>query len=81
MAEKRTCSLCNEPLEDPPAIHDKAICEKIELLKGRREIARLKASVNDWKDAWFQLREIIGRLSWEHNNCPFDNEKANGKCV
>lgn len=65
-ATKRDCPLCGNPLEDNPADHDVAECEKTELLKGRNEIKKLKQSVNDWKDAWFQLREIIGNLWWHH---------------
>ena len=65
-ATRRDCPLCGDPLEDNPADHDVVQCEKTELLKGRNEIKKLKQSVNDWKDAWFQLREIIGNLWWHH---------------
>jgi hypothetical protein len=27
---------------------------------------KLKASIADWKDAWFHLREAIGKLWWDH---------------
>lgn len=76
MAEKRSCHLCGEFLEDPPAVHDEALCERTERLKGREIIKKLKASVDTWKDAWFQLRDIIGKLSWEHHNCPHETRPA-----
>ena len=86
VAEKRACPLCGEPLEDAPAIHDPAKCEKTELLKGRETIKKLTTSLYDWKygtGGWFELRDIIGRLSWEHNNCPYErktHDQAN-RCV
>jgi hypothetical protein len=76
MAEKRSCSLCGEHLEDEPAIHDVVLCEKTELVKGRQTIKNLKASLDSWKDTWYDQRDIIGRLSWEHNNCPHDKAPA-----
>lgn len=72
MAEKRVCSLCGEGLENAPAIHDVALCEKTELLNGRTTIKKLKSSVDDWKDAWFRYRELVGRMAWEHLNCPHE---------
>lgn len=66
MAEKRSCNLCGETLEEAPAIHDKVKCEKTELLKGRETIKKLKASVDFWKDGWYECRAIIGRLWWYH---------------
>lgn len=76
MAEKRSCDLCGEVLEEAPAIHDVAKCEKTELLKGRKEIKRLKASIDSWKDAWYQGREIIGRLWWYHPAIDSDAQRA-----
>jgi hypothetical protein len=73
MAEKRICNLCGEALED---VHDLALCEKTELIKGRLEIKKLKASVNSWKDAWYQAREIIGNLWWHHPAITNDNERS-----
>ena len=73
---KRDCPLCGEELEDPPAVHDVAKCEKTELLKGRVTIKKLKASVDDWKDAWYGLREIIGRLWWHHPAIHDDKSRA-----
>lgn len=77
MGERRVCSLCGEPLEDAPEVHDLAKCEKTELVKGRQTIKKLTTSLYDWKygtGGWFELRDIIGRLSWEHNNCPYERE-------
>jgi hypothetical protein len=41
-------------------------CEKLELIRARKEIKILKDSVLSWKDAWFHLREIIGNLWFWH---------------
>jgi hypothetical protein len=76
MKSTNDCPLCDEPLEDAPAIHDPVKCEKTELLKAREKIKKLTASINDWKDGWFHLRDIIGRLSWEHRNCPHEIKPA-----
>jgi hypothetical protein len=76
MAEKRACPLCGDPLEDAPAVHDVVQCEQTELRKGRNTIKVLKQSVNDWKEAWFQLREIIGKLWWYHPAIDNDEERA-----
>lgn len=66
VSEKRVCPLCGDYLEDAPAEHNLVRCEKTELLKGREEIKKLKASVRFWNDAWYELREIIGNLWWHH---------------
>jgi hypothetical protein len=63
-------------MEDPPAVHDPVQCEKTELLRGRLEIKKLKKSVDEWKDAWFHLREIIGKLWWHHPAIDNDSERA-----
>jgi hypothetical protein len=31
-----------------------------------RDNQKLKRSVEEWKESWFQLREIIGELWWHH---------------
>jgi len=72
MAEKRACHLCNEVLEDEPALHDPVKCEKTELINGRETIKKLKLSLDFWKDTWYSLRDTIGRLCWEHHNCPYE---------
>lgn len=66
MSSKQLCPLCDCPMEDPPAVHDVARCEKTELLNGRKEIVELKRSIDEWRDAWYHLREIIGNLWWHH---------------
>lgn len=69
---KRDCPLCGEVLEDEPAVHDVALCEKTERLKGRETIKKLRASVDNWKDAWYHQRSLIGELGWTHleYTCP-----------
>ena len=76
MAEKRSCHLCGENLEDAPAVHDVVICEKTELMKGRKEIKKLKTSIEGWKTAWYQLRTIIGNLYWHHEAIANDGKRA-----
>jgi hypothetical protein len=76
MSEKRACPLCGEPVEELPAIHDVVTCEKTELLKGRKEIKRLRESVNSWRNAWFECRDIIGKLWWHHPAIDNDEQRA-----
>lgn len=72
-------------MDNPP----KVLTVRQQLTAVRTEIDTLKASVNAWKDAWFQLRDIIGRLSWEHHHCPHEIKpqikqievRVNGKLV
>lgn len=40
----------------------------------RTQLAQAKLSIDDWKNSWYNLREIIGRLSWEHHNCPYQTK-------
>lgn len=72
----RDCPLCGDPLQDAPAIHDVTQCEKTELLKGRNKILKLNESLASWKDAWFQLRDIIGKLWWHHPAIDNDEQRA-----
>lgn len=76
MAEKRSCELCGEVLEEAPAIHDLAKCEHTELLKGRKEIKKLKAAIDFWKDGWYECRSIIGWLWWHHPAIDNDEKRA-----
>lgn len=59
-----------------PLIHDVARCEKTELLKGRETIQKLKGTLNDWKDSWFEQRDIIGRLWWSHPAIEDDKQRT-----
>lgn len=61
---------------DGKVYHDVAKCENTELLKGRKEIKRLKESLASWKDAWFQMREIIGNLWWYHPAIDNDEQRV-----
>jgi len=66
MASKQVCNLCGEYLEETPAIHNLAKCERTELLKSRKEIKKLKVSIEFWKNSWHEGRNIIGWLWWNH---------------
>ena len=76
MAEKQACSLCGEHIEDEPAIHDPDKCAATELLKGRKKIKELKASIESWKEAWYHYREIVGEMAWQHTDytCPYERK-------
>lgn len=76
---QRDCPLCGETLEDAPAVHDLAKCEKTELTKGRETIKKLKVSLHEWKygtGGWFELRDIIGNLWWHHPAIDSDEKRA-----
>lgn len=47
-----------------------------QLLDANAEIKKLKASVNSWKDYVFELRDIIGKLWWEHPAIASDEQRA-----
>lgn len=51
-------------------------CKSIELIKARKTISKLKQSVNDWKDAWYQLRGIIGNNWISHPAIANDEARA-----
>lgn len=44
----------------------------------RVQLAHAKESMDEWKNAWYDLREVIGRLSWKHNQyvCPHEIQPA-----
>jgi DNA-directed RNA polymerase subunit RPC12/RpoP len=68
MAEKRVCSECEIPLKDDSSTRclDVTSCEHRALLKAKQEIVELKASVNAWKDAWYNYRDLVGRMHWQN---------------
>lgn len=73
---KRDCPWYNEPMEDAPVIHDVALCETTERLKGRDEIKNLKESVENWRTAWYSNREIIADLWWGHPAIDNDEQRV-----
>jgi len=40
------------------------------------QISKLKTSVSDWKNAWFELRDVIGNLWWNHPAILDDQQRA-----
>jgi hypothetical protein len=68
VAKKPECPKCGERLTDDP--HDLMLCRTKERDNLKAENAKLKQSVNDWKDAWFHLRQLVGEMGWSHFNCP-----------
>lgn len=66
MSKQAICQLCAEPLEEDPNEHNLILCQRNELIKARQTIKQLKSSLDSWKTAWYELREIIGRLWWHH---------------
>lgn len=78
MADKKVCKLCGDVLLDFPIIHNIVECEKKELLRGRKEIKKLKLDIDLWKDAWYHNRDIIGWL-WVHHPA-IDNDEQRTYC-
>jgi hypothetical protein len=39
-------------------------CLKIQLIKAGEQISSLKKDVDSWKDAYYDLKQIVGKLSW-----------------
>lgn len=56
--------------------HHEDRCLGRQLLNAKREIKQLKASIEEWKDAWFHLRDIIGNLWWRHPAIDNDERRA-----
>jgi len=51
---------------------DKVVLTIEEQLKeAQKEIASLKEKILFWKDAWYEARENIGKVSWQMPNIPF----------
>ena len=62
---KNTCEKCGDFL-----IHSEIECLKNQLTALQ---SQSKKSIESWKNSWFELREIVGRLSWQHFNCPLES--------
>jgi hypothetical protein len=56
--------------------HDVDLCTGRQLLTAQKQVKKLKAEVDAWKDSWFHLREIIGKLWWHHPAIDSDQERA-----
>lgn len=79
MAEPKTCRKCSAPLVWDMltgGYHDDDLCVGRQLLQARAEIKKLKESVDSWKDAWFNCRELLGNLHWHHKAIYNDVERA-----
>jgi hypothetical protein len=73
MANK-TCDKCGTEItkNDKPIEHTQSQC--IDILVS--QVMKLKTSVADWKDEWFHLRDIIGKLWWEHPAIHDDEQRT-----
>src|SRR5271169_219577 len=74
--EHQLCRQCHAPLvwdHLTNGVHDRDLCIKRQLDAAKAEIKTLKAAVAFWKDAWYEVREIIGKLWWHHP--AFEDEK------
>jgi len=63
------CPKCNAPLVWDILTghtHDDDVCMGRQLQQAKAEIKKLRTSLQEWKEAWFELRDIIGRLWWNH---------------
>jgi hypothetical protein len=80
MADKKVCAQCSDVLKDQdaqrcPDIHP---CDLRALEKARAEIKKLKASVNAWKEAWFNYRDLVGKILCKYQGMP--ENKSNERC-
>jgi hypothetical protein len=62
------CRKCEKSLLD----HNEESCLRVQLMQAQSEIKRLKVSLEISRDAWYQAREHIGKLSWAHLNCKYE---------
>lgn len=70
MSNKDNCENCGIPFDDDEP-HDQNVCFK----NLHAQIKKLNGSVLFWKDAWFGLREIIGKLWWYHPAITDDKQR------
>lgn len=78
MSEKKFCPKCDAPfIWDmlTNGYHDDNLCVGRQLLAAKAEIKKLKVSVDAWKDAWFKYRDLVGRMAWQHLNCPREDKR------
>lgn len=64
------CERCGKSIKDNP--HDQEVCFQVL----HAQIDKLKQSVVDWKESWFNLRTIIGILWWEHPAINNDTQRS-----
>jgi hypothetical protein len=72
MAKKELCEKCQAPMSDD---HTEWSCMERELAALRKECVSLKKTIIFWKDAWFECREIIGKLWWHHPAIDNDEQR------
>lgn len=73
--ESELCKDCHAPKvwdHLTGGIHDQLLCEKRQLNQLRIENKKLKKAVEFWKDAWYEVRDLLGNLWWHHP--AFDTE-------
>jgi hypothetical protein len=76
------CDLCSEKL---PSDFDGKVCAERypkcidkQLENELADNKKLKESVLGWRDAWYELREIIGNMWWHHK--AIDNDEYRAYC-
>lgn len=71
------CDKCDEVLTTPGSeCVDISACRDRQLTTALQENDKLKTSVKEWKDSWFQLREGIKWLWWDHPAIASDEQRA-----
>lgn len=61
--KKENCSKCREPLDQHP---NPLWCLMGEAYYLKQENDSLKKSITSWKDAWYEMRDKLGKLWWHH---------------
>jgi hypothetical protein len=71
------CTTCSIEAK-PRGKEDEDLSLTSQLMVARKEIEQLKQSVKDWKNAWFEGRDIIGNMWWHHK--AIDNDEYRAYC-
>ena len=79
MKKPENCEFCDAPLAWDlltDGEHDKDLCFGRQFLKLKEENKKLKISEKSWRDAWYDVRDILGHLWWHHPAIDSDTERA-----
>lgn len=79
MKTSKACEDCGAPLAWDLLTgesHDKDLCFGRQFVQIKAENKKLKAAEKFWKDAYFEGREIIGKLWWHHPAIDNDEVRA-----
>lgn len=71
MSKDQFCPKCDHP----EISHREEDCLRTQLAIANKEIIKLKSSIDEWKNSWFELRNIVGNLWWDHPAISSDQER------